>query len=227
MKKAFSVALFGLIVGAASIVQAVPISLTNIDGDWQNATPASNADIVNSGTNGGISTASWGASGVFSSYVFVSGATPKVVESDGAIFQIGTFTHNNFPIPSGTSITAIDLLLGIEAFGLVDLSATFNYTHNETPNIGDAKNQRDIVTITNPILNAEFDYGGNTFYFNLVGFSQDGGANVASIFKTYENYSNVAGLYARVTSSPIPEPTTMLLFGAGLAGLAAVGRRRK
>lgn len=29
------------------------------------------------------------------------------------------------------------------------------------------------------------------------------------------------------SSAPIPEPTTVLLFGAGLAGLAAVGRRRK
>lgn len=28
-------------------------------------------------------------------------------------------------------------------------------------------------------------------------------------------------------AAPVPEPTTMLLFGAGLAGLAAVGRRRK
>ena len=27
--------------------------------------------------------------------------------------------------------------------------------------------------------------------------------------------------------APVPEPTTMLLFGAGLAGLAAVGRRRR
>lgn len=30
-----------------------------------------------------------------------------------------------------------------------------------------------------------------------------------------------------ITYEPVPEPTTMLLFGAGVAGLAAAGRRRK
>lgn len=35
-------------------------------------------------------------------------------------------------------------------------------------------------------------------------------------------------LYGEATSStPVPEPATMLLFGAGIAGLAAVGRRKR
>jgi hypothetical protein len=41
--------------------------------------------------------------------------------------------------------------------------------------------------------------------------------------------TNPTGLLfkAEISSNPVPEPTTMLLFGAGIAGIAAVGRRRR
>lgn len=39
--------------------------------------------------------------------------------------------------------------------------------------------------------------------------------------------TDLAQVRLGAASAPIPEPGTMLLFGTGLAGLAAVGRRRK
>ena len=41
------------------------------------------------------------------------------------------------------------------------------------------------------------------------------------------NVPGISHFAGSATSSPVPEPGTVLLFGTGLAGLAAVGRRRK
>jgi len=42
----------------------------------------------------------------------------------------------------------------------------------------------------------------------------------------FNNESNPIA-YVDVPSAPVPEPSTVLLFGTGLAGLAAVGRRKR
>lgn len=55
---------------------------------------------------------------------------------------------------------------------------------------------------------------------------EENGSYTNTLFASASNISmNPIGDFT--TTNPVPEPTTMLLFGVGIAGLAATGRRRK
>ncbi|OPY06771.1 MAG: hypothetical protein A4E66_02136 [Syntrophus sp. PtaB.Bin001] len=238
-KFVFALIVLGLFFGSVGVALA-DLSVTSVDGDWANAVGGKNVIILNDqAPDGRVATASWGEAASWwnknparSSYVFESIITPFKAPTDGTAFSLGTFTHNNFPIPSGSGITGIKLLfnLGIEGFSA--LSTTFVYSHNETPNNSSPPSNpsnNDIVTITNPVLNAHFISGGNDYYFSLLGFSQDGGATISNVFSTIENQANSAQLYGIITTTPIPTPTpipaAIWLLGSGLVGLIGVRRR--
>ena len=54
-----------------------------------------------------------------------------------------------------------------------------------------------------------------------------GGITALNLIWTRNAYGHLAGDAAQDILNPIPEPASMLLFGSGLAGLAAMIRRRK
>ena len=113
--------------------------------------------------------------------------------------------------------------------GIFSVITAFNIDHNETPNAPGPPGSNDIVTILNPVVNTPFSYLGDDYFFNLLGFSQDGGGTISTVFSTLEGGSNTATLYGRITEErvSVPEPSTLLLMGAGIAGLIGSRRRSK
>jgi len=224
-----------IVCGSVSMAAATNLTVNTVDGSWLNAEPAGPSasyypTISNGASPGVVDTVRWGrpAETLQSGYDFLAKSTPFSATVDGSAFALGTFTHLNYPIYE-PSLTSIDLNVALNIQGFGSFTPTFHFNHTETPNVNGNELDNDLVTLTNPALNASFDDGINTYYFSLIGFSTDGGATITSSFSTVENQSNSAILYARITSKPIttPEPLTALLIGLGLVGLAAVKRKIK
>ncbi|WP_434931088.1 Ig-like domain-containing protein [Shewanella sp. HL-SH5] len=112
---------------------------------------------------------------------------------------LGTFTHYNYPISSGSSITAatMDVVFNvIDSFGNVTgVTLKLNFSHNETPNNG--PDPRDIVTIGQ--TNVTFNYEGDLYTIQVIGFRDNNGNIVTSIY-TDENASTSYELVIRMVA---------------------------
>jgi len=82
----------------------------------------------------------------------------------------------------------------------------------------------------------DFDYLITSWYWSGAGCSHDpGGAWLFSMYDGVQAYDHKCGYFDGLAvrsgqvsaADPIPEPATMLLFSTGLAGLAALKRKRK
>jgi len=111
---------------------------------------------------------------------------------------LGTFTHNNQTIDTGSSLTQVNLVVNFLVNGQT-VSQTITLNHNETPNTGDALASRDIISIAGGVLVRDFTVAGQTFRLTVDGFRAANGTLVTEV-RTNEDASTSFDLFARVES---------------------------
>jgi hypothetical protein len=204
----------------AGAVSAAPLDITNISGVWQS--PVGGVAVTGTGT----STITWG-DGVAPDSGYSFAAAPDILgATTGVPILLGVFTHFNEVIPV-PNLTGVDLAFEFDTNGVpVLVSAVFPFAHDETPNLtGTTPADDDIVTITTPLVNIPITVGLDTYFFNLLGFSIDGGVTFDSVFQSPEGQSNTAALYGQLTTRPVAEPGLLTLFGVSLTVTARRLRR--
>jgi hypothetical protein len=246
-------AIAGLSLLIAGSAAAATVTFSNISGVWIGATGGSN--VRGLGTNA----LSWGGESTNrSGYTFqpAPNAEARPARVDESV-SLGTFTHENFVIPSGTAISDASLAVTADVTfagrpSPLQMASIFDFRHLETTNTADPcsngmPNWRglningcaDRVRVSrNESVGRSVIVDGTPYILQELDFRV--GETLVSEFWTIENATNTAVLRGSVSPgqsgvsiaatqavAPVPIPGAGVLMAGALAGLGLVARRRR
>jgi hypothetical protein len=149
-------------------------------------------------------------------------------------FKIGSLTYFNGTTTAGSNASSVDLnaVFKFNLPGTASVSSNLALALNSTPNTGNATANADFVTLSNTLVPTFFAIAGANYKLTFTGFQNVIGDGFlqsnAHQFHVREGKSASADLYASIEAvSAVPEPETYAMFGAGLAMLGLLARRRK
>lgn len=217
-----SIAVVAMLLSSTHLY-ALPIAGTS-SGIFTN--PAGPSGMIVSGV--GTSHFTWGDGSPF-------GSPPSSLNFTGAsfnteteqVFSFGTLSYFNGTIMAGTEANSVELNVTISLTTPSGINQDFDYTFEliNTPNTSDPVASADFVKFQNVFPTSSFTVGSVNYTLELLGVGSISGGGFSTIgqFHVFEGQSASGELLGRITANfpgnTLPIPSTMILFGIGLASL--------